>query len=144
MLRLYVSFRGRKRMSSNSRSNSKRIDIVCRHLHTSHAFHSAMMDPMVEPLREAIAKIQLRAPVKPFVSTVTGRPITAAEATDPAYWASHARATVEFSKAIEYLKDQGYDLFLGMWAAFHTVFIGSSAFHAQPSLYSHSHACRYA
>ncbi|MFZ0799167.1 MAG: amino acid adenylation domain-containing protein [Terriglobales bacterium] len=87
-------------------------NIVCRHLHTSHAFHSAMMGPMVDPLREAIAKIQLRAPVKSFVSTVTGRPITAAEATDPAYWANHARATVEFSKAIEYLKDRGYDLFL--------------------------------
>jgi len=87
-------------------------NVVCRHLHTSHAFHSAMMDPMVEPLREAVAKIPLRAPVKPFVSTVTGRPITAAEATDPAYWASHARATVEFAKAIQYLKDQGYDFFL--------------------------------
>jgi amino acid adenylation domain-containing protein len=86
--------------------------IVCRHLHTSHAFHSAMMDPMIEPLREAVAKIKLRAPVKPFVSTVTGRPITNAEATDPAYWANHARATVEFSKAIEYLREQGYDLFL--------------------------------
>jgi len=87
-------------------------NIVCRHLHTSHAFHSAMMDPMVEPLREAVAKIQLRAPVRSFVSTVTGRPITAAETTDPAYWARHARATVEFSKAIQCLKDQGYDLFL--------------------------------
>jgi len=86
--------------------------IVCRHLHTSHAFHSAMMDPMVEPLRAAVAKIQLRAPVRPFVSTVTGRLITAAETTDPAYWANHARSTVEFSKAIQCLKDQGYDLFL--------------------------------
>ena len=87
-------------------------NIVCRHLHTSHAFHSAMMDPMVEPLREAVAKVQLRPPVKPFVSTVTGRPITAAEATDPAYWARHSRATVEFSKAIQCFKDEGYDLFL--------------------------------
>ncbi len=87
-------------------------NIVCRHLHTSHAFHSAMMDPMVEPLREAVAKVQLRPPVRPFVSTVTGRLITAAETTDPAYWANHSRATVEFSKAIQCLKDQGYDLFL--------------------------------
>ena len=89
-------------------------NIVCRHLHTSHAFHSAMMDPMVEPLREAVAKIRLRPPAKPFVSTVTGRPITSAETTDPKYWANHARATVEFSKAIRHLRDsdQGYDLFL--------------------------------
>jgi amino acid adenylation domain-containing protein len=87
-------------------------NVVCRHLHTSHAFHSAMMDPMVEPLREAVAKIQLKPPARPFVSTVTGRAITAAETTDPTYWARHSRATVEFSKAIHYLKDQGYDLFL--------------------------------
>ena len=87
-------------------------DIVCRRLHTSHAFHSAMMDPMVERLREAVAKIQLRPPARPFVSTVTGQPITAAETTDPAYWARHSRATVEFSKAIQYLKGEGYDLFL--------------------------------
>jgi len=86
--------------------------IACRRLHTSHAFHSAMMDPIVEPLREAIAKIELRAPLKPFVSTVSGRPIGTAETTDPSYWAHHARATVQFAKAISYLQEQGHDLFL--------------------------------
>ena len=87
-------------------------NIVCRHLQTSHAFHSAMMDPILEPLRDAIAKVQLHPPVRPFVSSVTGMPITDREATDPGYWAKHARATVEFSKAIHYLKKDGYDLFL--------------------------------
>ena len=86
--------------------------IICRLLHTSHAFHSAMMDPIVEPLRAAIAKVKLSAPEKPFVSTVTGLPISAQEATDPGYWAMHARATVEFAKSTQYLKDQGYDLFV--------------------------------
>jgi len=86
--------------------------MVSRPLHTSHAFHSAMIDPIIEPLREAIANIQLRAPAKPFISTVTGRPITAAETTDPVYWARHARSTVEFGKAIHHLKEQGFDLFL--------------------------------
>lgn len=87
-------------------------NIVCRHLHTSHAFHSAMMDPMVEPLREAVAKVRLSPPIRPFASTVTGRMITDAEATNPAYWAKHSRATVEFSKAIQHVRDLGYDLFL--------------------------------
>jgi amino acid adenylation domain-containing protein len=86
--------------------------VVCHRLHTSHAFHSAMVDPIIEPLREAIAKIQLHAPEKPFISTVTGRQITAVETTDPAYWARHARSTVEFGLAIQHLKEQGYDLFL--------------------------------
>ena len=87
-------------------------DVVCRHLHTSHAFHSAMIDPIIEPLRETIAKINLRAPAKPFISTVTGQPIAAAETTDPSYWARHARSTVQFGKAIHYLQAQGHDLFL--------------------------------
>ena len=87
-------------------------NIVCRHLHTSHAFHSAMMDPMIEPLRAAVAKVKLRAPTQPFVSTVTGNLITAAEATDPGYWAHHARATVQFSKAVRWLVEHQYDLFL--------------------------------
>ena len=87
-------------------------NIVCRPLHTSHAFHSSMMDPMVEPLRAKIAKVRLRAPARPFVSTVTGQLITEAEATSPTYWARQARATVEFSKAALKLKELGHDLFL--------------------------------
>lgn len=86
--------------------------LTCRALHTSHAFHSAMMDPMVEPLRQAIAPLSLRPPSLPFVSTVTGNLITPEECTDPAYWAHHARATVQFSRAVETLKSLGHDLFL--------------------------------
>ena len=41
-------------------------DIVCRHLHTSHAFHSSMMDPIVEPLRAEVAKVSLRPPTLPL------------------------------------------------------------------------------
>ncbi len=85
---------------------------VCRPLHTSHAFHSAMMDPMLEPLQAEIAKVRLRAPTRPFVSTVTGELITDTEAISPAYWAHQARATVEFSKATLKLKELGHDLFL--------------------------------
>jgi amino acid adenylation domain-containing protein len=87
-------------------------NIFCRPLHTSHAFHSSMMEPMLEPLRAEVAKVQLRAPALPFVSTVTGKPITEKETTDPGYWSRHARSTVEFAKAVEWLIAQRYDLFL--------------------------------
>jgi amino acid adenylation domain-containing protein len=87
-------------------------NIFCRPLHTSHAFHSSMMEPMLGPLRAEVAKVQLRAPALPFVSTVTGRPITEKETTDPGYWSRHARSTVEFAKAVEWLIAQRYDLFL--------------------------------
>lgn len=87
-------------------------NLVCRQLHTSHAFHSAMMDPIVEPLRAEVAKTNLSGLQIPFVSTVTGQPITAAETTDPSYWARHARSTVRFANAVRYLLDQHHDLFL--------------------------------
>ena len=74
--------------------------VPCRVLHTSHAFHSAMMDPMLEPFRAHLAGISLRAPKIPYLSNVTGTWITAAEATDPAYWTKHLRNAVRFSQGL--------------------------------------------
>ncbi len=77
--------------------------IAARRLHTSHAFHSAMMDPVVAELETAARGLTLRAPEIPIVSTVTGREMEAATATDPAYWARQARATVRFADALQRL-----------------------------------------
>ncbi|WP_181016043.1 non-ribosomal peptide synthetase/type I polyketide synthase [Pseudanabaena sp. BC1403] len=78
-------------------------EIVCRTLHTSHAFHSPMMDPIIEPFAEIVKTIQLSPPQIPFVSTVTTEWITDAQATDPMYWASHLRATVRFAEGAKKL-----------------------------------------
>ena len=75
-------------------------NIACRLLHTSHAFHSAMMDPMLEAFHDHLAKVTLRAPRIPYLSNVTGTWITAAEATDPFYWTRHLRNTVRFSDGL--------------------------------------------
>ncbi len=76
-------------------------DLACRRLHTSHAFHSSMMDPAVAILGDLCRTIALSAPKIPFVSSVTGTWITDAEATSPDYWARHARAPVMFAAALE-------------------------------------------
>src|SRR4029079_18580091 len=68
-----------------------------RRLRTSHAFHSAMMEPALEPFAERVRKVRLSPPSIPFVSNVTGTWITAEQATDPLYWARHIRATVRFA-----------------------------------------------
>jgi amino acid adenylation domain-containing protein len=73
---------------------------VSRRLHTSHAFHSAMVDPVIAPLREHLRGVKLSAPTIPYVSCVTGDWIQAAEATSPDYWARHARAAVRFADGI--------------------------------------------
>lgn len=77
--------------------------VNCRMLHTSHAFHSAMMDPVVEPFLREVEKVTLSPPRIPFVSTVLGAWISSSTVTDPSYWARHLRSTVQFSKAIQVL-----------------------------------------
>ncbi|QMS92041.1 SDR family oxidoreductase [Nostoc edaphicum CCNP1411] len=74
--------------------------VGCRRLHTSHAFHSQMMEPIVEPFIQSLQKVKLNSPQIPFISNVTGTWITTAEATDPNYWARHLREPVRFSEGI--------------------------------------------
>ncbi|HSK79267.1 MAG TPA: amino acid adenylation domain-containing protein, partial [Thermoanaerobaculia bacterium] len=73
---------------------------VCRRLQTSHAFHSALMEPAVERFLALFEGIELHPPEIPYLSNVTGGWITAEEATDPAYWAEHLRGTVRFADAV--------------------------------------------
>jgi acyl transferase domain-containing protein len=75
-------------------------------LHTSHAFHSAMMDAILAPFRELVGRTERRPPQIPYVSNLTGTWITAAEATDPVYWARHLRETVRFAAGIRELRGQ--------------------------------------
>ncbi len=71
-----------------------------RRLHTSHAFHSAMMEPVLGAFEAEVRKARLAAPVLPFISNLTGTWITAAEATDPAYWTRHLRQAVRFADGV--------------------------------------------
>jgi len=80
--------------------------INCRRLHTSHAFHSAMMEPALAPFREQVQRVRLAPPAMPYISNVTGTWVTAAEATNPDYWATHLRRTIRFSDGVrELLQD---------------------------------------
>ncbi|WP_406728660.1 SDR family NAD(P)-dependent oxidoreductase [Streptomyces sp. GD-15H] len=67
---------------------------------TSHAFHCALMEPVVGVFTEAVAAVERRAPRVPVVSNVTGTWLTDAEAVDPGYWGRHIRSTVEFDAGV--------------------------------------------
>ncbi|HWM01002.1 MAG TPA: type I polyketide synthase, partial [Actinophytocola sp.] len=69
-------------------------------LRTSHAFHSPMMDPILDEFAAAVAAVPRDVPRLRFVSNVTGEWITDDEATDPAYWAAHLRQPVRFGAAV--------------------------------------------
>jgi phthiocerol/phenolphthiocerol synthesis type-I polyketide synthase E len=77
------------------------MEIPCRRLQTSHAFHSFMMHPVLEKFHERIAKMPLRPPQIPYVSCVTGRWITAGEATNPDYWVRQLRQPVRFCDGLQ-------------------------------------------
>ena len=75
-------------------------------LHTSHAFHSGMMDPILRPFAECLRKVKRNEPTIPFISNLTGTWISSADATNPEYWAKHLRNTVRFADGVrELLKE---------------------------------------
>ena len=86
--------------------------VESRRLHTSHAFHSQMMEPILEPFIELVRKVKLNPPKIPYISNVTGTWITAAEATDPNYWALHLRQTVRFADGVEKLMQDSHPILL--------------------------------
>lgn len=83
--------------------------IAHQRLKTSHAFHSAMMEPAVSPFERAVSRVRLSAPTIPIVSGRTGRPLTDAEATDPHWWAAQLRDTVRFADAVQHVLAESPD-----------------------------------
>jgi glutamate-1-semialdehyde aminotransferase/acyl carrier protein len=84
----------------------KETKVVCRRLATSHAFHSAMLDPMLPGFAEVVRSVEMHPPQVPFVSSLTGTWITDEQATSPDYWVQQVRRAVRFSSGIaELLQD---------------------------------------
>lgn len=81
-------------------------------LHTSHAFHSKMMEPILESFTEKVKQVRLNPPQIPFVSNFTGTWITPDEAMDPSYWARHLRQTIRFSNCVQELLKEPNRVFL--------------------------------
>jgi acyl transferase domain-containing protein/acyl carrier protein len=77
--------------------------VTSRRLHTSHAFHSEMVEPALAEFTALVGQLELNPPRLPFLSNVTGTWISAEQATDPAYWAKHLRQTVRFAEGIQEL-----------------------------------------
>ncbi|MFD9396979.1 SDR family NAD(P)-dependent oxidoreductase, partial [Streptomyces sp. NPDC060000] len=74
-------------------------------LRVSHAFHSPLMEPMLEEFSAVVAALSFTAPKIPLVSTVSGR--VDEDFTDPGYWVRQVRCPVRFADAVGALFDQG-------------------------------------
>lgn len=93
-----------------SRLSNESIEF--RVLHTSHAFHSSMMDPILKEFRSLLAKMDLHPPKLHVISNLTGTWLTGDQAMSPDYWASHLRSTVRFSAGLSELSKNHNYLFL--------------------------------
>ncbi len=90
--------------------NTQGID--CQRLHTSHAFHSMLVDPVLPLFADHLKSVQLHTPQLPYISSVTGTWITAAQATDPTYWVQQLRLPVRFADGVRELLREPERVFL--------------------------------
>ncbi len=90
----------------------KTLEYNSTRLHTSHAFHSSMMDPILEDFEKILQQTELKKPILPYISNLTGDWITGRDATNTGYWAKHLRSTVRFSQGLENLFKEEYAIFV--------------------------------
>jgi acyl transferase domain-containing protein/SAM-dependent methyltransferase/acyl carrier protein len=89
----------------------ERAGITARHLNTSHAFHSPLIEPMLGEFASLAARIHMAPPTIPLISNVTGE-VIGDEIATPEYWCRHAREAVRFSEGITALARRGCRTFL--------------------------------
>ncbi|MGF1430820.1 type I polyketide synthase [Kitasatospora sp. LaBMicrA B282] len=80
-------------------------------LTVSHAFHSPLMDPMLDEFRAVVAQLSFGVPTLAAVSTVTGAPVTD-EWSEPEYWVRHVREAVRFHDGIRAVQAEGVTRYL--------------------------------
>lgn len=80
-------------------------------LTVSHAFHSSLMEPMLDAFEAIAATITFSSPRIGLVSNLTGR-LAGSEVCTPAYWRRHVRDAVRFADSIAALQQDGYRVFL--------------------------------
>ncbi|VAW74515.1 Polyketide synthase modules and related proteins [hydrothermal vent metagenome] len=84
--------------------------IKCRSLNVIHAFHSAMMDSILDEYESLASQIRFKPPTVTLISSVSGQPIVTAPTAQ--YWREHLRHCVQFASAVNQVVDRGIKVFI--------------------------------
>ena len=85
---------------------------LTRRLYVSHAFHSSLMEPVIEPFERFARRIEYAAPRFPLISSVSGQMFEPGQVPDAAYWVRHLRMPVAFQRGMASLTARGLRTFL--------------------------------
>ncbi len=88
-----------------------KLNIKVKRLQVSHAFHSHLMEPMMEEFQEVVEAITYNTPNIQLISNVTGTEVLS-EISNPSYWVNHVQATVRFSTGMKSLHSKGCDAYV--------------------------------
>ncbi len=94
----------------------KEQGISAQPLTVSHAFHSDLMESMLEPFRQVLEGITFHQPRIPIVSNLTGEFALPNEMMQPDYWVNHVRQAVRFADGIKSLFTEGVRIFVEIGA----------------------------
>jgi amino acid adenylation domain-containing protein len=86
--------------------------IQSRTITTSHAFHSHMMEPILDQFKEEVSQVSMGEITIPFISNLTARPVTQQQVSDPQYWVDQLRQTVNFAEGVETLLQEEQATFI--------------------------------
>ncbi|WP_223270081.1 type I polyketide synthase, partial [Nostoc sp. 'Peltigera membranacea cyanobiont' 213] len=86
--------------------------VETRQLKISHAFHSPLIEQILDQFQHTASQIQFQAPSIPIISNLTGQMLPPGYIPNASYWRHHTRETVRFMMGINTLFEQGYELFL--------------------------------
>ncbi|MDE2688304.1 MAG: SDR family NAD(P)-dependent oxidoreductase [Chloroflexota bacterium] len=86
------------------------LEIRARPLNTSKAFHSALVDPILGGLEDALSGLAINSPTLTVVSNLTGRAVEPGMALDVNYWKRHARQAVSFASGVRAMAAEDVDV----------------------------------
>lgn len=103
---------GTKQSISDFEKLMKQNKYICFPVNTSLAGHSHLMDDIILEFSEIIKNVEMKDPLIPIISGVTGQLIKSNEISNPNYWVNHLRETVQFAKGIQELAKNPLAVFI--------------------------------